>query len=104
MDDTTTAEEVLLMAFGHALLTLSSIDASRAFWQEEYLKANQKLSRIPLEDIETQKFKSAEKAKCEARKQTVKLAEARRIAEGELQAMYLKAVRGALSNGRKSRR
>ena len=92
------------MAFGHALLTLSSIDASRAFWQEEYLKANQKLSRIPLEDIETQKFKSAEEDKREARAQVVKLAEARRIAEGELQAMYLKAVRGALSNGRKSRR
>lgn len=94
-DDTTTAEKFLLMAFGEALLTLSSVDASRTYWQEEYTKANQKLSRIPLEDMETPKFKAAEDARRGARAQVVKLGEDRSRAEGELQAMYLKAVRGA---------
>lgn len=94
-DDTTTAEKFLLMAFGESLLALSSVDASRTYWQEECTKANLKLSRIPLEDRETAKFRLAEDARCGARAQVVRLGEARSRAEGELQAMYLKAVRGA---------
>jgi len=95
MGDTTTTEKSLLMAFNDALLTLSSVDASRTFWQQEYLTTCLKLSRIPLENMETEEYRLALDAKCEARAQTVNLGKARSRAEAELQSMYLKAVRGA---------